>query len=190
MKVFTLLSNIFAFFLCLSSAFQARRSSSQESQLGRDRLLYSSRDDDVSPRSLDNEETLMNVHVTITDGEKETATAKLAKYLQSFPFAAVLPVQPLQYLPTENGVEVKFLRKKTNEKGSVDGGMVFMIKEDRDGYDIVCKRNSEGQTVSKMFSEKLVIMSLLKHITEEDGATLAGAPPANVFVESIFHKWL
>jgi hypothetical protein len=63
-----------------------------------------------------------------------------------------------------------------------------MIKEDRDGYDIVCKRNSEGQTVSKMFSEKLVIMSLLKHITEED--TTLGAPPANFSVESIFHKWL
>jgi len=184
-----LLSNVFTSFLCLSSAFQVKLPSFQKLQLGRDRLLFSSPEDDASPQSLDNEETLMNVHVTITDGGKESATTELAKYLQSFPFAAVLPVQPLQYLPTENGVEVKFLRKKTEEKGSLDGGMVFMIKDDRDGYDIVCKRNSEGQTVSKMFSEKLVIMSLLKHITGEESA-LAGALPANVSVESIFHKWL
>lgn len=184
-----LLPNVFTFFLCLSSAFQANRPSSKKLPRGRDRSLYSSPENDVSPQILDNEETLMKVHVTIAGGEKETATAEVAKYLQSFPFAAVLPVQPLQYLPTENGVEIRFLRKKTNEKGSLDGGMVFMIKKDRDGYDIICKRNSEGQIVSKMFSEKLIIMSLLKHMTEED-TQLAGTLPTNVYVESIFHKWL
>ncbi|KAL3943697.1 MAG: hypothetical protein SGBAC_002242 [Bacillariaceae sp.] len=189
MKLSILLSNLFTFLLCRSLAFQATSPSFTKLQLGRGRLLFSSPEDDVGPQSLDNEETLMNVHVTITDGETESATTALKRYLQSFPFAVVLPVQPLQYLPTEDGVEIKFMRKKTTEKGSLDGGMVFMIKTDRGGYDIVCKRNSEGQTVSKMFSEKMVIMSLMKHITEED-ITLAGALPANMAVESIFHKWL
>lgn len=187
MKYLILISTIFSLILRLSSAFQATSTFFQRLRFNRTRLLFTS-PEDLTP-NLDDEETLLNVHVTIKDGEKELARTELEKYLQSFPFAAVLPVQPLQYLPTENGVEVKFLRKKTKEKGSLDGGMVFMIKEDRDGYDIVCKRNSEGQTVPKMFSEKLVIMSLLKHITEEDTA-LAGVPPGNVSVESVFHKWI
>lgn len=187
MKLLILLSIIVSFILRPSTAFQDNRVFFQIRQLGRDQQLFSSPGD--ATQNLDNEETLMNVHVSITDGEKEKARIELAKYLRAFPFAAVLPVQPLQYLPTESGVEVKFLRKKTQEKGSVDGGMVFMIKEDRDGYDIICKRNSEGQTVQKIFSEKMVIMSLLKHITGEDTA-LAGELPANLFVESVFHKWI
>lgn len=33
---------------------------------------------------------------------------KLRQFVRSFPFAAVLPVQPLMMLPTETGVDVVF----------------------------------------------------------------------------------
>ena len=51
------------------------------------------------------------------------AIDSLRMYLRRYPFAAILPVQPLNYIPSETGVNVIFLRKKTQEKGSVDGGI-------------------------------------------------------------------
>lgn len=132
----------------------------------------------------------MNIHVAPTDGQNESDMAQISKYTQSFPFAVVLPVQPLQYLPkSDGGVEITFLRKKTEEKSSYDGGMRFFIKEERNGYDIVCKRNSKGQTISKMFSEKQVVLAFLKGISGEE-TEKTGAPPPNISVESVFHKWL
>eukprot|EP00980_Cylindrotheca_fusiformis_P027973 scaffold22575_cov141-Cylindrotheca_fusiformis.AAC.4 len=136
------------------------------------------------------EETLMKIHVAVADAQDENTKTRISKYTQSFPFAVILPVQPLQYLPmADGGVEVTFLRKKTREKGSFDGGLRFFIQEDRNGYDIVCKRNSNGQTVSKMFSEKQIVLAFLKGISGED-TEKTGAPPEGVNVESVFHKWL
>jgi hypothetical protein len=78
------------------------------------------------------EEILLCVHLEVLPESGVSVTAALEQvqaYSQSFPFAAVLPVQPLMYLPTtEGGVEIKFLRKKTDEKSGMDGGLCFFIE--------------------------------------------------------------
>ena len=157
------------------------------------------------------EETLLKLRLKVkpTAGDLTTEVLPaLQKYIQSFAFAAVLPVQPLQYVPTDDGgVEVKFMRKKTKEKGSIDGGLRFWVLEDKvraadgsvdesaqHGIEIVVKRNSEGQTCGKMFSEKLVVLAFVQSFTGGDakGEYSNKDPPTNglVSVESMFHKWM
>ncbi|CAB9521153.1 expressed unknown protein [Seminavis robusta] len=156
------------------------------------------------------EETLLQIHcsATSTSSKEEfesTVLPKVQKFVQSFPFSAVLPVQPLQYLPTaDGGVEVLFMRKKTKEKGSIDGGLCFFViptgsgnNNESNELEIVVKRNSEGQTCGKMFSEKLVVQAFVSSFTgkdvEEGRAPLTSQEaPGNelVKVESVFHKWM
>jgi hypothetical protein len=168
----------------------------------------SSSDNDEEIINYDQEETLMQLHLSVLpDVSVDDAYAKVSKYTQSFPFAAVLPVQPLQYLPAmeDGGVKLLFLRKKTTEKSGIDGGMRFFLtrgggddddtntngnNNDDDIY-IVCKRNSRGQTVPKMFSEKLVIQTFIKWIAgESPGMTTIPAPMDVVAIESVFHLWM
>eukprot|EP00586_Coscinodiscus_wailesii_P021469 CAMPEP_0172508382 /NCGR_PEP_ID=MMETSP1066-20121228/211567_1 /TAXON_ID=671091 /ORGANISM="Coscinodiscus wailesii, Strain CCMP2513" /LENGTH=125 /DNA_ID=CAMNT_0013286341 /DNA_START=525 /DNA_END=902 /DNA_ORIENTATION=- len=123
---------------------------------------------------------------------------KVKNYLQTFPYAAVLPVQPLQYRPTERGVDVTFLRKKTKEKGSMDGGIVITVVEStanecfsEEGEEegkklLLCltvQRNATGQTVPKMFSEKIVVTEMLKRFDQNQD-------DLGVRVESVFHRWM
>ena len=132
------------------------------------------------------EETLMCIALSVNpDVGFEDAVARVSRYCQSFPFAAVLPVQPLHYLPVneDGGVEVKFLRKKTDIKSGVDGGIRFFIDtistaddDDKagDGHDkatmieITAKRNSRGQVIAKVripIKPVAVIVALLKSLT-------------------------
>lgn len=157
------------------------------------------------------EETLLKLRLKVQPNAGDLTTKvlpALQKYVQSFAFAAVLPVQPLQYIPTDDGgVEVKFMRKKTKEKGSIDGGLRFWVLEDKvrtadgsvdddatHGVEIVVKRNSEGQTCGKLFSEKLVVLAFVQSFTGQkaDGEYSNKEPPTTdlVSVESMFHKWM
>ena len=140
------------------------------------------------------EETLLKIHLAVQPGvDGASALAEVQRYTQSFPFAVVLPVQPLQYLPThDGGVEVKFLRKKTEEKGTMDGGIRFYSELGEDGcsIELVAKRNSKGQTVSKIFSEKLVIQSFYDGISGKQDDRTGSAPTSFAAVQSVFHKWL
>lgn len=143
-----------------------------------------------------NEEILLRMNLGINVGADPDASLEAVRsFARSFPFAAVLPVQILTYTPSEDGkgVRLTFLRKKTKEKGSVDGGIDFsadfattMGDIDMGGkrIELVATRNSEGQTVSKIFSEKIVVLEFVKRIaTGEELSPL-------VSVESVFHKWL
>jgi hypothetical protein len=179
------------------AAFTLRHSSlllkTQGNRIDNHRFIHFLAPDDWEETpDYDNEETLLKLHFSINDLiDKGTAFQRLSKYCQSFPFAAVLPVQPLQYLPTDDGgVEVRFLRKKTKEKGSIDGGIRFFVSEDVDGIDLVAKRNSQGQTISKMFSEKLVVLSFIKRVTGEELEKTSPPPTDVVTVSSIFHIWM
>ena len=156
------------------------------------RFLQSTSDDWEGTPDYDNEETLLKLHFSINDlVDKGTAFQRLSKYCQSFPFAAVLPVQPLQYLPTDDGgVDVRFLRKKTKDKGSIDGGIRFFLSDDGHGIDLVAKRNSQGVSVSKMFSEKLVVLSFIKRVTGEEIEKTSPPPTDVVTLSSIFHLWM
>jgi hypothetical protein len=153
-------------------------------------FAMSSTDEEIT--DYDNEETLMKLHFSINDlVDKGTAFQRLSKYSQSFPFAAILPVQPLHYLPTDDGgVDIRFLRKKTTEKGSLDGGIRFFLSDDGHGIDLVAKRNSQGQTVSKIFSEKLVILAFIRRVTGEEQEKTIPPPTDVVTLSSIFHKWM
>jgi len=106
--------------------------------------------------------------------------------LCNYPYASLLPVQPLQYFPSDDGVNITFLRKKTKEKGSVDGGIrihVYLDKENVGYLYIEAVRNAEGQTVQKIFSEKIVVQELMKGL---DRLQL----DLGYQVESVFHKWM
>ena len=140
-----------------------------------------------------------------TDGFCE-ATRLSRTDLVSVSFS-VLPVQPLTYLPVQMSgnvpaVKVTFLRKKTAEKGSMDGGMLFsssLVSEeecDEEGLSDYKKsiqlkawRIAKGQTVSKIFSEKQIVMAFIKGLSEAKGKELL-EEGGNVEVESIFHPWM
>ena len=151
----------------------------------------------------ESEEVLLRINLSINAGiDPDSAIKATREFARGFPFAAVLPVQPLTYLPSPTGVKVTFLRKKTEEKGSQDGGMDFSIEftdvaapDDDDEIGVgtlggrrirlLATRISEGQTVSKMFSEKMVITEFVKGIS-----SATDSPSALVSVESYFHKWM
>ena len=141
------------------------------------------------------EETLLQLHLTLANQnvDPDLALAKVQQYTQSFPFSAILPVQPLSYLPThEGGVDVLFLRKKTDEKGSVDGGMRFFVtsSQENGGVEVQVKRNSKGQSVGKVFTEKLVVQAYCDGISGNDETRTGSAPLEFVSVSSVFHKWM
>ena len=186
---------------------------------------------DAQMQKFQQEETLLQMRLKVqpSSSNNNNVLPMIQKYVQSFAYAAVLPVQPLQYLPTEDGgVEIKFLRKKTKEKGSLDGGIRFWVLEDpvrkedgsvdhstttnnnktstaattktvsQPGIEIIVKRNSEGQTCGKIFSEKLVVLAFVQSFTGQTTTTTTDVeysnrdPPTNelVSVESIYHKWM
>jgi hypothetical protein len=140
------------------------------------------------------EETLLRMRLVVQDRvDVDQALAAVQSYTQSFPFAIILPVQPMQYLPTlQGGVDVLFLRKKTPEKGSVDGGLHIEIFSNRhDEIEIFVTRNAQGQVVSKVFSEKLIVQALVKAFSNDFDERIPAAAPTNlVTVKSVFHKWL
>mmetsp|Transcript_22477 Transcript_22477/g.45143 ORF Transcript_22477/g.45143 Transcript_22477/m.45143 type:complete len:159 (+) Transcript_22477:370-846(+) len=140
----------------------------------------------------------------------DRALEAIREYTKSFPFAAILPVQPLTYLPVqttsgEPAVKVTFLRKKTAEKGSEDGGILWLssLGDVRsEGMDVIynestsmggvvhltAKRISKGQTISKIFSEKQIVLAFVKGLSEGRGKDIL--MQAGIEVRSIFHLWM
>ena len=78
--------------------------------------------------------------------------------------------------------------------GGVDFAIDFTSPEDAEGLGplgrricLIARRNSEGQTVSKMFSEKIIVQKFVESMSEaEKSETLS----TYVSVDSVFHKWL
>jgi hypothetical protein len=169
------------------------------------------------------EEMLMCVQMqwmSVADLDPDQTEAFLLDYVRSFPFAAVLPVQPLTYLPTPGGVDVTFLRKKTATKPTNDGGIRLVLEPvwsaseqgaDAEGtpatsWILTARRNSEGQSVQKLFSEKLIVQELLDGLTGasqrfaaapatttsagHDATTRPLQPRDVVQVTSVYHKWM
>ena len=190
-------------------------------------ILRSTSDDNNDTFGVFNEEldeTILRInfsyqHNSDEDDDKGSAAlSAIQDYTRSFPFAAVLPVQPLTYLPVKIdtsasrslvvptdsnvGLKVTFLRKKTAEKGSQDGGILFssclVSEEDMDeGFEmdnykknvqLTAWRLTEGQTVSKYFSEKQIVLAFVKGLSEGKGKELLDK--GNVELESVFHLWM
>ena len=66
----------------------------------------------------------------------------------------------------------------------------MVTQADQGGIDVVAKRNSQGQTISKMFSEKLVVQAFVKGISGQAPDKTSPAPIDVVALRSVFHKWL
>lgn len=111
---------------------------------------------------------------------------------------------PAVTLPDGNpALKVSFLRKKTAEKGSADGGILFsscLVSEedcDEDGMlenyvkriQLTAWRIIKGQTVSKSFSEKQIILAFVRGLREGNGAEIL-KEGGNVQVDSVFHLWM
>jgi hypothetical protein len=112
--------------------------------------------------------------------------------------------RPPVTLPDGNpALRVSFLRKKTAEKGSVDGGILFsscLVSEedcDEDGIlenykkriQLTAWRITQGQTVSKAFSEKQVLLAFVRGLGEGRGAEIL-KEGGRVEVDSVFHLWM
>ncbi|GKY97889.1 hypothetical protein MPSEU_000746900 [Mayamaea pseudoterrestris] len=150
----------------------------------------SANEDDEELAYYESQEVLLRMQLLPT---QDDAFDRLQAFIRSFPFAAALPVQPLTYLPTSNGgVEVKFLRKPTDKKPGVDGGIRIFVEQNSDEKILVtAKRNDRGQTCQKIFSERAVVTKLVAALTGQDaGMNLNPADCPPVKVESVFHKWL
>jgi hypothetical protein len=168
---------------------------------------------DVTFSDYTQEETLLCISMTLQPGVSvDDALAAISKFCQTFPFAAVLPVQPLFYIPVpdDGGVEIKFMRKKTPERNSNDGGIRFFLRTFADDSDpesdfpspsieLTAKRNSNGQVITKIMAEKLVITNFVRSFATGDQNTTANfllqfnktSPTANfVHIRSMYHKWM
>lgn len=99
-------------------------------------------------------------------------------------------------------LKVTFLRKKTPEKGSQDGGIVFtsrLVSEedcDPDGLEnyslrieLQAVRITEGQTIPKVFSEKQICLAFIKGLSEGKGKEIL-AEAGGVVIDSVFHIWM
>lgn len=124
--------------------------------------------DDDDTHNYGQEETLLCIHFT-------DATTNLTSYIRSFPFATVLPVQPLMYMPSSNGMILKFLRKPTATKPMMDGGIRIFLTDNI----LTIKRNSYGQAIPKLLSERTIVLQLLKDLQDQ-----------KVNIKSVYHKWM
>mmetsp|Transcript_45740 Transcript_45740/g.92327 ORF Transcript_45740/g.92327 Transcript_45740/m.92327 type:complete len:192 (+) Transcript_45740:85-660(+) len=145
-----------------------------------ERKLSKARDVNVitCARTHDDDTLLMSVTLGLTgadtdhcsDALKETKN-KVVGWLQSFPFASSLPMQPMSYTPNEDGIDLVFRRKKTVEKSGKDGGLCFQVQVDSsDEHSVLvleAYRDQEGQSVSKGFSEKMVLNKMLEALTSQ-----------------------
>jgi len=192
----------------LKSPLISRLSITQSTRSRRTKLFSA----DESVDNLD--ETLLRVNFSVVQGSGNfvsyatNALESVRSYTKSFPFAAVLPVQPLTYLPSElpdgtPALKVTFLRKKTAEKGSQDGGILFtsrLVSEedytDAEGLEnyalrieLQAKRIKEGQTIPKVFSEKQICLAFIKGLSEAKGQEILG-DGGGVVIDSVFHIWM
>ena len=115
-------------------------------------------------------------------------TARMETWLMQRPFAAALPIQPMLVKPLHPqppaGIQITFRRKPSSEKGGTDGGLRCTVacsevdgdeSSDESGV-LLVTRISEGQTISKAFSERALIKRLLTDLATlpEDCGAVSG----------------
>lgn len=79
---------------------------------------------------------------------------------------------------------IKFTSPDDDEEGGI--GMGPLGRRIR----VVATRVSEGQTVSKMFSEKLIVTEFVKSISGGDPERSSEDLSKLVSIDSVFHKWM
>lgn len=162
----------------------------------RETLIHSGSKTDDKITSNSKEELLMKISFEVQSGFSDSDAIELIQsYVLTFPFSVVLPVQPLTYSKREegDGVNLTFLRKKTKEKSAVDGGVQFSVSSSNQLMHLVAVRNSDGQTINKVFSEGLIVKSFVNGLLGEEGGTegiLKEKLLSKMKVKRATHKWM
>ena len=143
--------------------------------------------------SLEDDPTLLSVRCNADDAAALAgAKAELISWIRGFPFAASLPVQPLNFAYPEDGLDVQFRRKKTEGKDGKDGGIRIRVTDtlaasgDGAGAELhlAAIRDSEGQFISKSIAEKKLLNDLANALT-------SAMPSMGLVVTSVssFYGW-
>lgn len=74
------------------------------------------------------------------------------------------------------------------DNGNIDSS-TSQTTETKQIIHLTAKRISKGQTVSKKFSEKQIILAFVKGLNEERGRNIL-EQGGQVEVESVFHLWM
>ena len=97
----------------------------------------------------------------------------MVEWLMRRGWASVLPMQPMFWQPLSpappQGVLLNFRRKPTSEKDGIDGGMRFTVAAGEDGERdgvLLVTRVSEGQTISKHFSERALVRKVVQDLAK------------------------
>ncbi len=88
-------------------------------------------------------------------------------------WASVLPMQPMFWQPLSpappQGILLNFRRKPTSEQDGIDGGMRFTVASGEDSKSdgvLLVTRVSEGQTISKHFSERALVRKVVQDLDQ------------------------
>ena len=95
------------------------------------------------------------------------SSTSATSFLQSLPYAAFLPVQPLQALPTPTGVTITFLKK-----GGSTGGLILNVSDTA----ITATRDAANQPIPKILSENIIVEQVRIRLAE---ATPPPPPPTS-----------
>ena len=97
----------------------------------------------------------------------------MVDWLMKRGWASVLPMQPMFWQPLSpappHGVLLNFRRKPTSDKDGIDGGMRFTVAAGEDSESdgvLLVTRVSEGQTISKHFSERALVRKVVQDLDQ------------------------
>ena len=108
------------------------------------------------------------------DFDSRTHVPTVIEILQGLPYAAILPVQPLQALPTETGIDITFLKK-----GGKGSGIKFDVVYNGPTATLTATRIPDGtkeDAPEKRLSERLILNRVLNTFEEELQASLEKWP--------------
>jgi hypothetical protein len=144
--------------------------------------------------NLDSHDTLLRVHLA---PQKENALDQVQRFIQTFPYAVVLLMQPLVSLPTsDGGVELKFFQSSKHGPPEMNGGIrLFLLLQDNNIILTVKRNNADGQVCEKLKEEKEIVTKLLAGLAGRDCGIIELQPQQQclvnaVRIESIYHKWM
>ena len=84
--------------------------------------------DDFDDVAVTKDETILRINFSFDEDGGGSALAAVQRYTNSFPFAAVLPVQPLTYLPGEDRAIFFSSQLKKSDGGNAAAGIAWSTR--------------------------------------------------------------
>ena len=163
---------------CHAHIVRAVRATSPSMSVPTDVLLSASHAQRLRRLHCVSARTNCRAEATVADLDEE----EMVKWIMTRGWASVLPMQPMLVQPITpsppSGVLLTFRRKPTDAKGGTDGGLRFVASGGDDGV-LLVTRVSEGQAISKAFSERILCRKL--------SGELENLPPAVGRVLAVVH---